>query len=149
MIGIIRRMRLRVRLLLAFGLFCLLVLAMTWVGVAQSNKQTEIVDEVGQAVREMLAGVGDRAASLNGSSRELADVSQRMEHQAVDTSNRAGVVAGAADEVSGNVATMASAAEEMVSAIATTRDAATTRESARELGAMADDLNTLVTSFRY
>ena len=87
-------------------------------GRDELTDMTTAFNEAGQAVREMLAGVGERAASLTGSSRDLAEVSRRMDDQAVDTSSQAGVVAGAADEVSSNVATMASAAEEMVSAIA-------------------------------
>ncbi|BBH66532.1 hypothetical protein ACTI_32170 [Actinoplanes sp. OR16] len=74
-------------------------------------------NEAGDAVREMLAGVGERAAALAGASAELAETARRMDGQAGDTSDQAGVVAGAAGEVSGNVRTMAGAAQEMVAAI--------------------------------
>ncbi|MBB2948149.1 methyl-accepting chemotaxis protein [Actinoplanes lutulentus] len=74
-------------------------------------------NEAGDAVREMLAGVGDRANSLAEASSELAAVARRMDGQAEDTSSQASVVAGAAGEVSGNVQTMAGAAQEMVAAI--------------------------------
>ncbi|MEU4695027.1 methyl-accepting chemotaxis protein [Actinoplanes sp. NPDC023714] len=44
--SLLRRMRLRVRLLSAFGVFCLLVAAMTAVGVAESRKQSAAADRV-------------------------------------------------------------------------------------------------------
>jgi methyl-accepting chemotaxis protein len=48
MTRLLRRMRLRSRLLLAFGIFCLLMSVMTWVGITQSNRQADIADEVGR-----------------------------------------------------------------------------------------------------
>ncbi|BAL86354.1 putative methyl-accepting chemotaxis protein [Actinoplanes missouriensis 431] len=74
-------------------------------------------NEAAEAVRQTLAGVGERAGSLTEASAELAEVARRMDGQAAGTSSQAGVVAGAADEVSGNVRTMAGAAQEMVAAI--------------------------------
>src|SRR5689334_5123731 len=48
MIGLLRRLRLRARLLVGFGIFCTLIGAMAAVGIAQSNKQDEIGREVGR-----------------------------------------------------------------------------------------------------
>src|SRR5690348_8783891 len=48
MTRLLRRMRLRSRLLLAFGVFCLLISVMTWVGTTQSSRQADIADEVGR-----------------------------------------------------------------------------------------------------
>ncbi|RSM70101.1 methyl-accepting chemotaxis protein [Actinoplanes sp. ATCC 53533] len=74
-------------------------------------------NEATEAVRQMVAGVGERTARLTTSARELAEVSGRMDQQAGGTSAQAGLVADAAGEVSGNVATMAAAAEEMTASI--------------------------------
>ncbi|GAB1690028.1 methyl-accepting chemotaxis protein [Krasilnikovia sp. M28-CT-15] len=46
MVRILRRVRLRSRLLLAFGAFCLLISAMTFVGVMESSRQAAVTDEV-------------------------------------------------------------------------------------------------------
>ncbi|BFU46440.1 methyl-accepting chemotaxis protein [Krasilnikovia sp. MM14-A1004] len=48
MVRILRRVRLRSRLLLAFGAFCVLISAMTWVGVAESGRQAAVTEEVAQ-----------------------------------------------------------------------------------------------------
>jgi methyl-accepting chemotaxis protein len=74
-------------------------------------------NEATEAVRQMVAGVGERTARLTTSARDLAEVSGRMDQQAGGTSAQAGLVADAAGEVSGNVATMAAAAEEMTASI--------------------------------
>ncbi|GAB1645602.1 methyl-accepting chemotaxis protein [Krasilnikovia sp. MM14-A1259] len=74
-------------------------------------------NEATAAMRETLASVGARASAVASSSRALAEVSDRMQEQAADTSLQANVVAGAAGEVSDNVAGMASAAEEMNASI--------------------------------
>ncbi|GIF07858.1 methyl-accepting chemotaxis protein [Actinoplanes siamensis] len=87
-------------------------------GRDEITEMTKAFNEAGEAIRDMVAGVGQRAGALADSSRELSDVAQRMDSQAGATSDQAGVVAGAAGEVSGNVTTMAAAAEQMVSAIA-------------------------------
>ncbi|WP_433305709.1 methyl-accepting chemotaxis protein [Actinoplanes sp. CA-030573] len=78
---------------------------------------TAAFNEAGEAVAAMLAGVGGRAAALAGSSHDLTEVAERLDEQAGGTSGQAGLVAGAADEVSANVSTMAAAAREMVAAI--------------------------------
>jgi len=48
MTSLLRRVRLRARLLAAFGVFCLLVGAMTGVAITQSGKQADIATEIGR-----------------------------------------------------------------------------------------------------
>jgi methyl-accepting chemotaxis protein len=69
------------------------------------------------AIRQALAGVGERAASLASSSRELFALSERMDGQATTVSAQANAASGVADQVSGKVSTVASAAEEMTASI--------------------------------
>ncbi|AEV85071.1 methyl-accepting chemotaxis protein [Actinoplanes sp. SE50] len=120
-------------------------------GRDELTDMAQAFNEAGDAMRQILSGVGERASSLAAASRGLADVAQRMDTQAFDTSSQATVVAGAADEVSGNVQTMAGAAQEMVSAISeisrsTTSAAGVAAEAVTSAQQTAESVAQLVTA---
>ncbi len=68
-------------------------------------------------VREIMNAVARNARTLAGSAVELTRVSQEMGQTARDTSNKAGVVAAASEQVSRNVTTVATGSEEMSASI--------------------------------
>ena len=68
-------------------------------------------------VREIMNAVARNAKTLAGSAVELTRVSQEMGQTARDTSNKAGVVAAASEQVSRNVTTVATGSEEMSASI--------------------------------
>ena len=86
---------------------------------------TDVVMQIAELQETIAAAVEEQSATTSEINRSVAEV-------ALGSQQIAATAASVAD-----IAT------------ATTRDAATTRESARGLGAMADDLNELVAGFRY
>jgi methyl-accepting chemotaxis protein len=84
----------------------------------------DAIGQLGQALGEFLTtlrtsigSIAANAQTLASSSEELTAVSQQMGANAEETSAQAGVVSGAADQVSNNVQTVATASEQMGVAI--------------------------------
>lgn len=87
MTSLLRRVRLRARLLAAFGVFCLLVGAMTGVAITQSGKQADIaaaVEEQSATTTEINRNVSEVATG----SQQIADHAGRHHHPAVGAGAR-------------------------------------------------------------
>lgn len=88
---------------------------------------TDSQDEVGELARwfntfvekiqHTVAAIGSTTQTLAAASEEMTAVSRQMTDNAEETSNRAGVVTAAAEEVSLNIQTVATATEEMSASI--------------------------------
>ena len=92
------------------------------------------LDTAQTALREVLASMAGSADAVAASSEELSASSQQISASAQETSVQSGVVAGAAEEVSRNVATVAAGAEEMGASI---REIASNAAEASEVAAKA------------
>jgi methyl-accepting chemotaxis protein len=92
------------------------------------------LDTAQNALREVLAAMAASADAVAASSEELSASSQQISASAQETSLQSGVVAGAAEEVSRNVATVAAGAEEMGASI---REIASNAAEASEVAAKA------------
>ncbi|WP_245159944.1 methyl-accepting chemotaxis protein [Blastococcus sp. CT_GayMR19] len=92
------------------------------------------LDTAQAALREVLSAMAGSADAVAASSEELSASSQQISASAQETSVQSGVVAGAAEEVSRNVATVAAGAEEMGASI---REIASNAAEASEVAAKA------------
>jgi methyl-accepting chemotaxis protein len=89
-------------------------------GVDQNDevgRTAAALDAAQTSLREVLASVVASADAVAASSEELSASSAQISSSAAETSAQTGVVAGAAAEVSRNVATVAAGAEEMGASI--------------------------------
>jgi methyl-accepting chemotaxis protein len=77
----------------------------------------EALNRVCGSLRQSMSSIATNAQTLASSSEELTAVSQQMGANAEETSAQAGVVSGAAEQVSRNVQTVATASEQMGFAI--------------------------------
>ncbi|WP_229076479.1 methyl-accepting chemotaxis protein [Actinoplanes sp. DH11] len=92
---------------------------------AAIGRITDVVREISELQGNIAAAVEEQSATTGEINRSVAEVAQ------------------GSGQIARNVASVADIAT------ATTRDATATRDSAKQLGEMADDLRTLVSSFRY
>ncbi|WP_345525384.1 methyl-accepting chemotaxis protein [Nocardioides endophyticus] len=92
------------------------------------------LDQATRRLRELMGTVVASSDALAASSEELSASSQQIAAGAEETSVQAGVVSGAADEVSRNVSTVAAGAEEMGASI---REIATSANAAARVAAEA------------
>ncbi len=97
------------------------------------------------SLRESMSNIGDNSQNLAASSEELTSVSEEMARNADETSQQAGVVSAAAEQVSKNVQTVATGTEEMTASI---REIATNANDAARVATeavgIAADTNNIV-----
>lgn len=109
------------------------------------SQMAEGLRSLTQALRESMAAIGDTAAQVAGASEDLTAVSTRLGTGADHTSDLAGNVSSASEEVSASVATVASAAEEMsVSIREIAKNATEASRVASEAVVVADRARTTV-----
>jgi methyl-accepting chemotaxis protein len=112
----------------------------------------DAIGQLGQGLSDFLAtlrasigSIAANAQTLASSSEELTAVSQQMGANAEETSAQAGVVSGAADQVSRNVQTVATASEQMGMAIGEiSKSASESARVATNAVAIAEQANTTV-----
>jgi methyl-accepting chemotaxis protein len=112
----------------------------------------DAVGQMGEALnkffsdlRGSIGAIGQNAQSLASASEQLTGVSRQMKDNAEETSNQAGVVSAAAEQVNRNVQTVASSSEEMTASIREiAKNASEAARVASQAVTVADTTNTTV-----